>query len=201
MWNFKGVTQDEGGFVLVLSLMILLILTLLGLAANNTTTTEILISGNESLQKRTFYRADGATEMASSVVEENVACITGFTPNSGVNTVMDGVIQVNKDSLNLWQNVAPTAIPTDAVQDLFFPVGYAPGEPHTNVNVGGQTKMTTGSSLQMAAGYEGKGKGIGAGGAHLLYDIFAQQVDVNNASALIHVQWRHTVGQEGDCYY
>jgi Tfp pilus assembly protein PilX len=190
-------TQD--GYVLVLAMMMMLVLTLLGIAATNTTTTEQMIAGNDTLHKKTFYRADGGTEIAASVLEENIACITGFTATTGTEAVLEGAIRVTK--LNLWQIAAPNDPPTDASRDLYFPEGYTAGQPHTNVTIGGQTEMTTGSALQMAAGYEGKGKGIGAGGTHLLYDVYAQHLDFNNAESLVHVQWRHTVGQEGDCNY
>lgn len=192
---------NQDGYVLVLAMMMLLVLTLLGIAATNTTTTELMIAGNDTLHKKTFYLADGGTEIAASVLEENIACVTGFTATDGTQAVLDGFVRVTK--LNLWQIAAPNDPPTDADagRDIYYPNGYTAGQPHTNVTIGGQTEMTTGSALQMAAGYEGKGKGIGAGGTHLLYDIYARHLDVNNAESMVHVQWRHTVGQEGDCNY
>ncbi|PLX48027.1 MAG: hypothetical protein C0613_12145 [Desulfobulbaceae bacterium] len=192
---------NEDGYVLVLAMMIMLILTLLGIAATNTTTTELMIAGNDTLHKKTFYEADGGTEIAASVLEENIACITGFTANDGSDALLDNFIRVPSASLNLWQNTDQVNSVADGDRDLFFPDGYVAGEPHTNVKIGGQAEMTTGSALQMAAGYEGKGKGIGAGGSHLLYDIYAQHHDVKNAESVVHVQWRHTIGQEGECYY
>ncbi|MDA3835848.1 MAG: pilus assembly PilX N-terminal domain-containing protein [Spirochaetales bacterium] len=217
--------KECDGFVLVYAMMILLVLSLLGIAALNTTTTELMIAGNDYLHKKTFYRADGGTEIASSVIEENIACVTGFAANSGSDAELDGMILVGSGSLNLWQKttfstlstcetaVDPDercqetregdfiALPADTYRDILFPSDATNTDPRTNITVFGSAQMTTGSALQMAAGYEGKGKGIGSGGSQLLYDVYAQRLDVNNAEALIHVQWRHTIGQEGECYY
>ncbi len=63
----------QDGYVLVLSMMMILVLTLLGIAALNTTDIELMIAGNDTLHKKTFYKADGGTEVASSVLEENIA--------------------------------------------------------------------------------------------------------------------------------
>lgn len=50
--------RDEKGSTLVLALMILVILTLIGIAATNTSTIEIQIAGNERAYKEAFFKAD-----------------------------------------------------------------------------------------------------------------------------------------------
>jgi PilX N-terminal len=50
--------HNQKGAVLVIALMLLAVLTILGVAALNTTTTEIRISGNEKVYKEAFYRAE-----------------------------------------------------------------------------------------------------------------------------------------------
>lgn len=50
--------SDNRGAVLVIALMLLAVLTILGIAALNTTTTEIRISGNEKVYKEAFYNAE-----------------------------------------------------------------------------------------------------------------------------------------------
>lgn len=208
MKEFIQASRNEEGFVLILAMMIMLVLTLLGIAANRNTSTELMISGNDSLQRQTFYQADGGTEVGSEVLEQNIFCVSGFTANDGTDAVMEGMIRVldnpaDPTPLNFWQNVNPASLPSDddTVRDFYYPANYAASDPHTNFTVGGQTKLTAGAALQMAAGYEGKGKGIGSGGAHLLYDIYAQRLNVRNAEAVIRVQWRHTIGMEDECKY
>lgn len=190
--------RNEEGFVLILALMIMLVLTILGIAANRNTSTELMIAGNDSLQKQTFYQADGGTEIGAEVLEQNIFCVSGF---SAAKMPIEGVIQVESSSMNFWQNISMPPFPSDGTRDFYYPANYVGSEPHTNLTAGGQTQLTAGAALQMAAGYEGKGKGIGSGGASLLYEIYAQRLNVRNAETLIHVQWRHVIGMEDDCNY
>jgi hypothetical protein len=56
--------RNNQGAVLVIALMLLAVLTILGVAALNTTTTEIRISGNEKVYKDAFYRAEAGVAYA-----------------------------------------------------------------------------------------------------------------------------------------
>lgn len=50
--------NNERGFVLVSALMMLMILLVIGIAATNTTTIELQISGNDKAAKQNFYEAE-----------------------------------------------------------------------------------------------------------------------------------------------
>ncbi|PXF60360.1 MAG: hypothetical protein C4B58_00555 [Deltaproteobacteria bacterium] len=54
--NFR--LRDKDGSALVIALMILVILTLIGIAATNTSIIEMQIAGNEKAYKEAFYKAD-----------------------------------------------------------------------------------------------------------------------------------------------
>jgi len=63
-------TQD--GFVLILALLMLAALTLLGMAATNTTVLELHISGNDKSAKINFFAAESAAlEAAQKVLNES----------------------------------------------------------------------------------------------------------------------------------
>ena len=55
--------------------------------------------------------------------------------------------------------------------------------------------------LQIAAGYEGTGEAMAGGGSYILYDIRSQHLGALNSEALINIQWRHMIGNEGDCIH
>lgn len=203
-------TCSSGGYILVAALMILLVLTLIGIAGNRHTTTELQIAGNDKVHRQTFYTADGATEYAAELLEQNIGCI-GFANNSGsakwLNDatgplVIDDYIAVENGSLSFWQNSigtwssSGTDYPTDADRDLFFPPDYSAGEPHTNITLEGRSDLTAGSSIIMAAGYLGLGRSMSAGGVTLDYEIFSRHIGQDNSESLIRVQWRHVVGRE-----
>ena len=73
--------------------------------------------------------------------------------------------------------------------------------PHTFFSIGGQTRFASGSAIQMAAGYEGLGKGAATGGASIVYDIYAMRYGSNSSEALNTIQWVHLLGQGGTCNY
>ena len=189
--------RNEEGFVLVTSLLIMLVLTIIGIAANRNTSTELKIAGNDRLYKENFYEADGVTELSAEVLEQNIACLdfstTTLSGSGGYN------INVESGSLGFWRNFPSGGIPTDSTRDFSFPDNDQ--LPHTNVIVGGNTKLTTGAAIQMAAGYEGLAKGIGTGGARLVYDINVQRVGPNNSESVICTKYEHLLGQEGECKY
>ncbi|MEA1866847.1 MAG: PilX N-terminal domain-containing pilus assembly protein [Thermodesulfobacteriota bacterium] len=54
--NFR--LRDEKGSTLLFAIIILVLLTLIGIAATNTSTIEIQIAGNERVYKEAFYNAD-----------------------------------------------------------------------------------------------------------------------------------------------
>ena len=198
--------NDEQGFILVVSLLILLVLTIIGIAANRNTTTELLIAGNDKVYKETFLNADGGAEVAQELLEQNLACIPGFssTEASG-DAILDDFVNVTTNSLDFWLNSLSSPLPDISYtsRDMYLPWDYAATDGiHTNMNVAGDTRLTTGAAIQMAAGYEGKGKGICAGGTWLLYVIRSQHYGKINSCAIVRIGYRHIIGTEAaDCWY
>ncbi|MGR0480903.1 MAG: PilX N-terminal domain-containing pilus assembly protein [Candidatus Electronema sp. V4] len=219
--------RNEEGFVMVASLLILLVLTLLGIAVNRNTSTEWQIAMNDRLHKQTFYAADAATELAAEVLEQSIAC-RGFDEN-GKGMKLSGAVGcdpdnpdrpchvfIDKDSLGFWRNYAEdgkVSLPDNSSRDIVFPAvltGTAEdvfdenktnSQPHANINIGGSTKLTAGSAIQMAAGYEGLAKGLGSGGATLVYDIKVQQLGRDSSESVICVKYGHVLGLENPCNY
>jgi hypothetical protein len=201
MEEMSLILKHEDGSVVIAALLILLVVTFLGVAATNTTNIELQISHNDRLHKLAFCAADNGTELGIELIEQNIACATGFEPDGvGLGATLDGNISVVSTSLDLWRNTT-AAMPSDANRDVFFPAGYSGNEPHTNLTMGGSTVIAAGGAIQMAAGYEGVGKGVASGGAFILYDIFSQHLGRGNSEAIIMARWRHVIGQEGSCNY
>jgi hypothetical protein len=199
-WN---ILNEETGSAMAIALIILALLTIIGHMATRSTTTEEMIATNDTRFKETFYIADGSTELGSELLEQNIACPTGWN-----NLSRGGLIEVEAASAAFWQNMAtPATTPNDTNRDFYIspdpnnPLGpgYAGTAPRINVRVAGDTQFSTGSALQVAAGYEGKGKATGAGGATLVYDQFTQHIGRANTQSIIRVQWRHVIGTEGNC--
>jgi len=192
MKSLKSALSNQTGAAIVLVLLMVAVAIIIGVTAISTSNTELQIATQDVRHKMAFYAADGGTEYGAQILEENIACPGGFS----VSTI--GNLEV--DNPTLWMNASATK-PSDTNRDFYFPSGYTAGEPHTNMTVGGVTVLAAGGAIQMAAGYEGKGKGAPSGGAHIVYDINAEHLGRFNSKALVQLQWRHVVGQEGACIY
>lgn len=192
--------KNQNGSAMVLSLFILSILTMVGLLAAKSTTTEVQMATNEMHHKLAFYSAEGVAELVSEILEQNIACPNGFTETHH----RGGLVQVATP--DFWKNECqPGKLPADKegttppVRDMRIPVGALDSEPHTNVLINGAPAFSRGNALQAAAGYQGIGRSLGSYGAHLIYDQIIQYRGRFNTEALVKIQWRHVIGSEGIC--
>ncbi|MCI5148709.1 MAG: hypothetical protein D3916_04850 [Candidatus Electrothrix sp. MAN1_4] len=219
MKNREMYSRNNEGFVMVAALLILLVLTLMGIAVNRNTMTEWRIAMNDRQHKVAFYSADAVTELGTEILEQGIACL-GFGDNGVLlagHGGMDVYIEAGKGGF--WRNYADDSltVPKDDTatgdngRDLVFPaVLDADGDysatltnaqPHANIIMRGNTQLTPGSAIQMAAGYEGTAKGLGSGGASLVYDVKVYQIGENNAASAVCTKYLHTLGAEGSCNY
>jgi len=118
--------ENETGSVLLVAMLILIVLTLIGIAATNTSTIEIQIAGNEKSYKQAFYSADAGVSWALvSLIEWDVdpSSVVPDTriPNEGENKDMYG---------NRFQEVpAGGPVPAGSVFDLYYLRPIADGPP------------------------------------------------------------------------
>ncbi len=167
--------RNQNGSVLVIALMMLVVLMIIGIAATNTSTVELQIAGNDKVEKQTFYQADGGSEVGISIVEENILK-AGFDSVGGYH----GVTVAN-----------PTLYLNETMPNAFDAAMTRDGETTEFRVFGRPAQFSPGSGMQMAAGYEGKGKGLAGGGAFKVFDIQSHHDGTVNSKATIRVQWRH----------
>lgn len=195
------VLKNENGMLLVIVLIILALLTLIGIAITTTASLEMQIASNDRLHKDAFYRADGGGDIGFEMLEQNIGCAGGFTSSTISSTdPPDPSQSVQIVNNNFWQNLTSTT-PTAANRDFYFPSSNPNSVPRTDFTVGGNTSFSTGNAIQMVSGYEGKGKAAAAGGGIIIYDMYTKYMGSNNNESTIFTQWRHVIGQEGDCNY
>ena len=184
---FKNKLKNEQGFVLITSLMMLTVLMIIGIAATNTTDVELQIAGNDKADKMTFYAADAGNELSKELIELTVY-ERGWKNEAGTTKTIGSVTIQNKD---FWLNPdlttveVPTSTNRDA--DLVF------GDGNSYLRMGTNSQLSSGGAIQMAAGYEGIGKGAAGGGAWLIYDVRSRHEGVNNSQEQIRGQWRHVL--------
>lgn len=214
--NFSLLKHNENGTVLLITMIILTIATLIGIAAMNTSHVENLIAGNDKWQKVAFHAADGGTEVGREILEENFSCPTGFhgtdpiiiDDSNGADSYsieiepgMATYVTPNYAHRRFWFNEVDPGCPFPTTTQRDIRIGTNDVAPHTNLAFAGITRLSTGSALQMIAGYEGKAFGAAGGGAYIATGIHAQHVGVANSRGIVRTLAIHMIGQEGTCRY
>jgi hypothetical protein len=221
-----NIIDNQRGSVINVALLILILIFLVGIGLNKISTTDIKIASNMKTAAETFYETEAGLEGISELLEQNVACPMGFADTTETPPLPAGWERIEgkfmATNLSFWRNDT-AGDPTDdgdpgtlddrdpATNDniIAYYVGD-PGlsdypldldKPHTSFSLGGQTRFSRGSAIQMAAGYEGLGKGAAGGGASIIYDIYAMRYGENGSEAQHMIQWIHKVGFGGICQY
>jgi Tfp pilus assembly protein PilX len=145
---------NNKGYVLVTSLLMLLVLTVIGLAAISTSTLENLLSGNIRLKESNLAIADGCGEISLMVIERAIR-----------NEDYRGFSNIVTDS-NLSQELRAGSFDSDtltaAEADLICDDGLGGTTSVVDIDVM-YPKWIGGTSIEFASGYEGLGKGGGSG--------------------------------------
>ena len=188
MDQVQNLTKNEGGFVLVVALMIMAILSLIGLAGLTTSMFEVQIAGNEWVAKQTFYQADGGIGLAEHLIFENAICSSVKNGFAQANIGGDIVVKDLKFSESNATNLEK--IDNSERYAVYYPYGTSDAEPHTNFLSKYEKVINPGTGLQMISGYEGLGAGAAAGGTSRKYEIASQHQGRKSSESLIMSQWR-----------
>jgi len=65
-----SIFKNEDGAVIIVALLILVLLTIIGIASTNISNTEVKISAHELIHQQNFYRAEGAALQALDIMEK-----------------------------------------------------------------------------------------------------------------------------------
>lgn len=221
MHDFTQHTKNEEGFVLILSLLILVVLTIIGITATSTTTLELQIAGNDKIAGETFHKADGAIEAGIEILEQNIVCPSGFSAAPAGFDSGDPDTSFSIAGIDIYDNLfyldvikddvagaAATqslyALPSDTVRSVRIPdnpSNRTDTAPHTNIAAFGATRFIAGNAIQMAAGYEGRGKGLAGGGGEIVYEVHAQHTGRTNSATTLAIEWRHIITGLVGCQY
>ena len=101
-------SNNEDGFVLVTAMMVLVMLTLIGTSALNTTTMEFQITGNDILAKRNFYIAESGWNCGFQWLENKASPPDRQNPS---------VTDPDNDSYNVVKNFGAGG--DDVINDTF----------------------------------------------------------------------------------
>ena len=87
------IVRDEGGSVLIIALLILVLLTMIGISATRTTNTDIRIANNEKIHRMAFYTAEAGIEVGRAALNDLKVADSGSWDNLLQDvTTLDAVI-------------------------------------------------------------------------------------------------------------
>ncbi len=163
----KHHTNNESGMALVTCLLIMVVLAMIGIGITMDSTTEIKISGNLKNKAVSFQNADTGTTAAPEIIEDNLDNSRSDSPYTYSDDGANPVITVNTASFadlaeNTTLDPAITISGSDIANDVNLPL-------NAKITVSKTKKLAAGNAIQMAAGYEGKGKSAAAGGVHVYF--------------------------------
>jgi len=205
--NYHGVDQmkelqlmkDEGGSVLIIALIMLVLLTLLGISATSTSNLELQISNNEKNYKKAFYVANAGIEHAramltQSMVAKNSALLaqgnaprwtfalngsvvsgvaSGYTKDTGVVWINDATFTPSSNysyTVTVFNNQgAGDSASTDGDNRVW---ARADVDGPNNVHVGIQVLLIARSSGDAITGYSAQ-SGAGSGKSYSSEDLNA----------------------------
>ena len=224
------VFSNQHGSVINVALLMLILIFLIGIGLSKMSTTDIKIANNIKQDMATFYETDASLEAAAEMIEQNLGCITGFSDTADTfpdgtsvpsdKEIIGGQFYVNnlrfghnERKMGALPGIDPMAddggTPATLLVDFFYPPGLDQTLtleeyreiPHTTISVGGASRFSKGSAIQMAAGYEGLGKGAGAGGGSIIFDVYAERIGINNTSSTHFMQWVHLIKPSPGCNF
>lgn len=198
----KSMHQGEQGFVLVAGLMLIVVLTIIGAFATRSAIIDLQIAGNERNYHANFSEADGGSQIAAEVLEQNFSCPGGFPDGvlDGTQTTDDGVTPVMGFVVVTESNIVDNTDKASKIINL--PRGRSAGDAFTEIGMAGNSSLLAGSSLSIGSGYEGLGRGSGSGGSKYDHGIETTRTGVQGGRTTIEVDWRHIVGlEDSSCIY
>jgi Tfp pilus assembly protein PilX len=175
------IKDNEKGYILITSMLMLLVLTVIGLAAINTSTIENKLSGNMRLRERNVSKADGGLGISNKIIEHLVreGDQTGFADIIG-----DATLETELRSVSFDCDTNEDANP-----DVSYAVDDAAAN-NVNVDIDKMYNTWGNDAIEFAAGYEGLGKG-GASGFRVFYRINASSSGLASSAAEVGSIYRY----------
>lgn len=142
---------NENGSVLLIAVLILLLTTILGIFATNTTYIENLIAGNDKTHKQAFYNAEGGMRSVYPLLDD---IRKGIDPTTFSGTYPG--FNFTGNSNDFWDEAIDDDNSTsEAAPDVIVAICN-----NAEVDIDKLSTDITGESIINRAGYEGLGKGL-----------------------------------------
>ena len=196
MKKMKSYIHDESGsMTIIAAIMVLLIITLVGISAMDTTTVELQIASNDQRSRIAFYNADsgvyGIPKIISQIVNTSDPVVIGdpLDPDS----IADGVDWDASTDQDIFFDQVMGYDTYDSTPDVVLGQGGF----STQVDVErGRSRVLAGGGAEFASGVEGIGVGS-TGGMAVYYELDSWGQSTRGAVSNVIADYRKVVGVPG----
>jgi hypothetical protein len=194
MKTMKCHIQDESGSVtIVAAVLILVIVTLVGLSAMDTTTVELQIASNDQRSRIAFYNADSGAYGVPKIISR----IVDTSDPVGIDDETDSIAAGAAWDATTDQDIFFDQVMGYAVHDAQLDIAMGQGGFSTQVDVERLRSMQlAGGGAEFASGVEGIGVGA-TGGVAVLYELDSRGQSTRGANANVVADYRKVVGIAG----
>ncbi|MEE4265197.1 MAG: PilX N-terminal domain-containing pilus assembly protein [Desulfobacteraceae bacterium] len=126
--------NNEGGSVIIAALLVLVLLTIVGIASTSVSNTEIQIAGHTVAYQQNFYQAEGATMEAIEQLEAVSDPL--LNPPDWVEPNME---QISDENIRAWDNLGSVTAANSSLDDTQYIGVYTGIVPGNTVNMGSST--------------------------------------------------------------
>ncbi|MCK4417515.1 MAG: pilus assembly PilX N-terminal domain-containing protein [Candidatus Latescibacteria bacterium] len=180
--------RNEEGSVIVVALMILVVLTIIGISATDTTTVELQIATNDKFHKIAFYNADAGVYATPKLISAHVDDTTSLITIPGINYLIG--------ASNFDRQIYGYDPYDGGAMDIRIVLGVNNWE-DVDVDVERTGSETlSGGGAEFASGSEGIGVGS-AGGVAIFYRIDSFGDGPANSTSNIGAVYRKVLGVPG----
>lgn len=174
---------DEKGFVLVVSLILLLVITLVGVLALSTSTTEVMIAGNQRIVEMNHVSADGGKSILRPIIEEFIyaepADMTKFPIIKGKFEIDPSLQNELKQNDSDFDGIPNPPSPnhddeTDAHNNPDILIALPAHDPQNTVRIDIDNLYTAGNpgtAMMFGTGTKGHGRSMAKGGTYVVYKV------------------------------
>ena len=182
--------RNERGFVLVVCMIMLVVLSVLGIMATRTSVLDLKATTNVRMAKTAFYHADSGIFTAPKVIRNTVlAGSAGGAAITGIRFLVPNTDNTSETDSDFYRKIL--GFETSAT-DIKFPLGQ--GDSRVTIQRSGQTNLP-GGSTEFASGYEGIGHGYT--GAIAIYYSLDSTGTYSAGRSVVGARYRYVPGTAG----
>lgn len=185
----NSMLKKQSGAVLIVGLIFILIISLATISSMQETNLNYKISTNESFKNISFQSSESGRAVSGDALSYyiyhrswdafNVAGLSWTTLYDPSTDSLDPLTENLYDTSSLGVDMNFTLSGTGVeVASSNISIAKSPGV------------KSTGSAFQQLSGYEGLGKGAGAGGIHLIYEVRSTGLSAGNAVTVTASEYR-----------